>query len=131
VQDCLTVNIENAQAGQKFINQYFKNGLFAKGLLQYTGGLMMIAQRICRKDSKQWQTVFKMLVVFLPVPLGFTFATIDNKLVDSQFLELNKYTALEIAAAMGIQSGQLNFETKYNNLEMQQRAFLLIHCFQY
>lgn len=123
VQDCLKTNIENAQAGQKFINSYFKNGLFAKGLLQYTGGLNDEKAKDMQKRFEAMSNGIQNAGRILPVPLGFSFATIDNKLVDSQFLELNKYTALQIAAACGIQSGQLNFESKYNNLEMQQRAF--------
>lgn len=51
---------------------------------------------------------------------------LDIKLSDSQFIELKKYSALQIAAAFGIKPNQINDYTKssYSNSEMQQLSFL-------
>lgn len=126
VQDVLSTTVENAQSGQKFINTYFKQGLFAKGLLQYTGDLNS-------ENMKKMQIKFESMANgianagrILPVPLGFTFSPLNADLKTSQFLELNKYTALQIAGAFGIKPGQLNQYAesgKYNNVELQQREF--------
>lgn len=123
IQDILKLSVENAQSGQKFINNYFKNGLFAKGLLQYTGDIEPNAMKKMQSKFEGLASGISNAGRILPVPLGFSFNTIDNKLVDSQFLELNKYTALQIAAAFGIKPNQLNEQAKYNNLELQQREF--------
>jgi len=123
IQDILKISVENAQSGQKFINNYFKNGLFAKGLLQYTGDIEPNAMKKMQSKFESMANGIANAGRILPVPLGFSFSTIDNKLVDSQFLELNRYTALQIAAAFGIKPNQLNEQAKYNNMEMQQREF--------
>lgn len=123
IQDILKLSVENAQSGQKFINTYWKQGMFAKGLLQYTGDIDDKALKTMQKKFESMANGISNAGRILPVPLGFSFSTIDNKLVDSQFLELNKYTALQIAAAFGIKPNQLNEQAKYNNMEMQQREF--------
>ena len=50
---------------------------------------------------------------------------LDIKLTDSQFFELKKYTALQIAAAFGVKPNQINDYSKssYSNSEMQQLSF--------
>ena len=50
---------------------------------------------------------------------------LDIKLTDSQFVELKKYSALQIAAAFGIKPNQVNDYEKssYSNSEMQQLSF--------
>lgn len=50
---------------------------------------------------------------------------LDIKLTDSQFFELKKYTALQIAAAFGVKPNQINDYTKssYSNSESQQLSF--------
>ena len=55
----------------------------------------------------------------------FKIKTLDIKLSDSQFIELKKYSALQIAAAFGIKPNQINDYEKssYANSEMQQLSF--------
>lgn len=50
---------------------------------------------------------------------------LDIKLTDSQFFELKKYTALQIAAAFGVKPNQINDYSKssYANSELQQLSF--------
>ena len=62
---------------------------------------------------------------------------LDLKLTDSQFFELKKYTALQIAAAFGISPNQINDYEKssYASAEMQNLVFyvdtLLYNLSQY
>lgn len=35
IKDYLSIIVENAQSAQKYLNNYFKNGLFSRGLLQF------------------------------------------------------------------------------------------------
>jgi len=123
VQDILKVSIENAQSGQKFINNYWKQGMFSKGLLQYTGDIQTNAMKTMQTKFESMANGIQNAGRILPVPLGFSFTTIDNKLVDSQFMELSRFTAQQIAAAIGIKPNQLGEQSKYNNLEMQEREF--------
>lgn len=127
VQDILRINIENAQSGQKFVNNYFKNGMFAKGLLQFTGDIAEDKIRLMQSKFETMANGIANAGRILPVPLGFSFTTLDNKLTDSQFLELNKYTSLQIAGAFGIKPEQINdlTQAKFNNVELQQRSFYI------
>ena len=63
----------------------------------------------------------------LPVPLGMKLTPLNIKLSDAQFAEMQKYTALQLAAAMGIKPNQINDYEKssYANSEMQQLSFLV------
>ena len=123
VRDILKVSVENAQAGEKFINNYFKNGLLVRGILQYTGDIEPKAMQVMRQKFETMASGLSNAGRILPMPLGFSFQTLNANMVDSQFLQLNKYTAQQIAAAFGIKPNQLNEQGKYNNLEMQEREF--------
>jgi HK97 family phage portal protein len=61
------------------------------------------------------------------MPIGFQLQPIKMSLVEAQFSELRKYTALQIAAAFGIKPNQLNDYDKssYSNSETQQLSFLI------
>lgn len=125
VQDCLKVSVENAQSGQNFINNYFKNGLFAKGLLQYTGDIDDKSRKMMQSKFESMANGIQNAGRILPVPLGFSFTTIDSNMQTAQFLEINKYTALQIAAAFGIKPNQINnYErSTYSNVEFEQTSF--------
>jgi HK97 family phage portal protein len=93
--------------------------------LQYTGDIVDGKRKIMQQKFESMANGIANAGKILPVPLGFSFTTIDTKMTDSQFLELNKYTALQIGAAFGIKPGQLNDYSsgKFNNVELQQREF--------
>ena len=52
---------------------------------------------------------------------------LDLKLTDSQFFELKKFNALQIAGAFGVKPNQINDYEKssYSNSEMQQLSFYI------
>ena len=60
-----------------------------------------------------------------PLPLGMDLTPLDLKLSDTQFFELKKYTALQIAGAFGVKPNHLNDYNKssYSNSEMQNLSF--------
>lgn len=125
VKDYLKTLIENAQSGQSFVNNYFKNGLFAKGLLQYTGDISQDKSELMRQKFEQMANGVKNAGRILPVPLGFSFETINNTMADSQFLELNQLTIQQIAAAFGVKMHQINSleRATHTNIYEQQREF--------
>lgn len=123
VIDTLKHTAENLQYSQNFVNNYWKNGMMIRAILQYTGDISAENRNIMREKFEGMSSGIKNAGRILPVPLGFSLQTIDNKLVDSQFLELSKYTAQQIASAFGIKTSQLGEDGKFNNVEMQQRSF--------
>ncbi|MNB98319.1 Phage portal protein [compost metagenome] len=125
VLECLAINIENQKSGAAFVNTYFKNGLFAKGLLQYVGDIDLATRKKMQEQFASMASGIKNAGSILPVPLGFSFQPLNISMVDSQFLELNKYNALQIAAAFGIKPSQINdySSSTYASTETQNRAF--------
>ena len=63
----------------------------------------------------------------ITLPIGFDIQTLDLKLSDSQFYELRKYSALQIAAAFGVKPDHLNDYSKssYSNSVMQSLSFYI------
>lgn len=126
VQTILKTTVEGASASQAFLNNLYKNGLTAKAVLEYTGDLSDQKKEKLIQALETYGMGTKNTGRVLPIPQGMKLTPLDIKLSDSQFIELKKYTALQIAAAFGIKPNQINDYEKssYSNSEMQQLAFL-------
>ena len=126
VQAILKNTVEGAQAAQEFLENLYKNGLTAKAVLEYTGDLNEEAKNKLIRAFETYGAGTENTGKILPVPLGMKLTPLDIKLSDSQFIELKKYSALQIAAAFGIKPNQINDYEKssYANSEMQQLSFL-------
>ena len=125
VQTILRQTVEGAGASQEFLNNLYQNGLTAKAVLEYTGDLNDEAVRKLTAAMETYGAGTKNTGKILPIPLGMKLTPLDIKLSDSQFIELKKYSALQIAAAFGIKPNQINDYEKssYSNSEMQQLSF--------
>lgn len=125
VKDILKLQIETAQYGQSFLSKLYQNNMFGgKVILHYTGNLETEGeQRLAKKIEKFSNSVGS--GKFIPLPLGITAQSIDMKLSDAEFAELNKINALQIASAFGIKPNILNNYEKssYSNSETQQLDF--------
>ena len=93
--------------------------------LEYTGELNEKAKAALVKSFEEFGSGAKNTGKILPVPLGMKLTPLDIKLTDSQFFELKKYNALQIAGAFGVKPNQINDYSKssYSNSEMQQLSF--------
>lgn len=125
VQEILKSTVNGAATSQEFMNELYENGLTAKATLEYTGDLNEEAKNKLIAAFEHYGAGTKNTGKILPVPLGMKLTPLNIKLSDSQFIELKKYTALQIAAAFGIKPNQINDYEKssYSNSEMQQLSF--------
>ena len=125
VQQILKDTVSGASTSQEFMNGMYESGLTAKATLEYTGELNEGAKEALRKSFEEFGSGAKNVGEILPVPLGMKLTPLDIKLTDSQFFELKKYTALQIAAAFGVKPNQINDYSKssYANSELQQLSF--------
>lgn len=125
VQQILRETVNGAVQSQDFMNKLYESGLTAKATLEYTGELNEEAKEALIKSFEEFGSGAKNTGKILPVPLGMKLTPLDIKLTDSQFFELKKYTALQIAAAIGVKPNQINNYEKssYSNSEMQQLSF--------
>lgn len=125
VREILKSTVEGGLESQNFMNNLYKSGLTAKAVLEYTGDLDQTAKERLIKGFEDFANGSKNSGKIIPVPLGMKLVPLDIKLTDSQFFELKKFNALQIAGAFGIKPNQLNDYDKssYSNSEMQQLSF--------
>lgn len=127
VQDILKDTIFGAGYSQKHLKNLYKSGLTASSVLQYTGDLNEQLRTRLSKEYNSLLTGAENAGKVVPLPIGMTLTPINYKLSDAQYIELKKYTALQIAAAFGVKPNQINDYEKssYANSESQQLAFLV------
>jgi len=125
IKDILKSTVEGNLESQKYMNNLYKNGMTGKAVLEYTGDLDKNAKDRLVKGFEDFANGSKNAGKIIPVPLGMKLVPLDIKLTDSQFFELKKYSALQIAAAFGIKPNQINDYEKssYASAEAQNLAF--------
>lgn len=125
VKDILSMTVDGAMDSQRFMNKLYKTGLTGKVAVQHTQDLNNENRRKL-VSTIEAAAEAENAINFIPIPQGVSIQPLNLKLTDAQFLELRKYTALQIAAAFGIKPNQLNDYEKasYANSEQQQQAFL-------
>lgn len=123
VREILATSFAGAKASTKFLNELYANGLTARAVVKFTGDLKRESQNamldaiIAQSQEKGRQLI--------SLPIGFDIQPLDLKLTESQFFELKKYSALQVAAAFGVEPIHLNdFEkASYANSSLQNLLF--------
>ena len=128
VRDQLNSSISGALKSQKMLNGLFDNAFTAKAVVQYTGNLNdKLVQTFVQNIEEYATGKIEDVKRIIPIPAGTTLTTLNTNLADNQFIELKKYSALQIAAAFGIKPNQINDYEKssYASAEAQQLAFYI------
>jgi HK97 family phage portal protein len=117
--------VENASSAEKFINNFFKQGLQVKGIVQYVGDLNEDAKRTFREKFEEMSSGLKNSHRIALMPIGYEFKPISLSMSDAQFLENTELTIRQIATAFGIKMHQLNDLSRatHHNVGEQQRQF--------
>lgn len=124
VRTALAETMEGSRTAQAMLNKSYRNGFVGKMALQYTGALSADLEREYKRRIADYIASDTGDGV-LPMMLGTSLQPISAKLADEQFVELKRYSALQIAAAFGIKPNQINDYEKssYASAEAQQLAF--------
>lgn len=128
VRQVLASTIKGNQKAQKVQNALYDSGFTAKAVVQYTGNLNDANVKNFLQNLERYAKgkvdAGKGLI---PIPLGSELKPLTTNLGDNEFLELKKYSALQIAAAFGIKPVQINDYSKssYSSSEAQNLAFLV------
>lgn len=130
VREQLASTIQGNAKAQKFLNKLYESGMTAKAVLQYTGGLKDANVEALTRGMEAYakgEMRSKGIENIIPVPFGMQLTPLNLKLSDSQFLEIKQYSALQIAAAMGVKPYMIGDYTKssYASAEAQQLSFLI------
>ena len=127
VRETLATTLNGTKASQKYLNNLYDRGLTSKAILRYTGDLNKDLQKKMLEAIEEFISTENNPTGILPLPPGMDIVPLDLKLTDSQFFELKKYNALQIAAAFGVKPNHLNDYDKssYSNSEMQNLTFYI------
>lgn len=120
--------VNGSIGAQKFQNELITSGMTAKAVLQYTGSLDSTGVKNFTANIEKYAKgdMSKAGVKnIIPIPVGASLTPLNIKLTDSQFAELKKYNAVQIASAFGIKPQQIGDMTKqsYASSQAQQEAF--------
>ena len=127
VQDILKDTVGGAGYSQKYLSRLYESGLTASSVLQYTGDLDEKLRQKLQSRYNDYLTGAKNAGKVVALPVGMSLQPLNYKLTDAQFIELKRYSALQIAAAFGVKPNQINDYEKssYASSEAQQLAFLV------
>ncbi|MCI9559340.1 MAG: phage portal protein [Lachnospiraceae bacterium] len=127
VKDILKTTIQGGLESQNFMNNLYEGGLTARAALQYSGDLSPKLEKELINHLENYANGANNAGKFIPIPIGMKIEPLNIKLTDSQFFELKKYSALQIAGAFGIKPNQINDYEKssYANSEMQNISFYI------
>ena len=122
------MTIDGNIKSQKMLNNMYKSGFTAKAVVQYTSELSdKNLEKFKSKlekfagsdlDDKETKNI-------IPIPIGTQLTPLNIKLADNQFVDVKKYSALQIASAFGIKPNQIGDYEKssYASAEAQQLSF--------
>ena len=123
VREILATSFSGVKASSKFLADLHQHGLIANAVVKFTGDLKRESQDLLlNKIERQARDNNRRMIT---LPMGFDLQKLDLTLADSQFYELKKYSALQVAAAFGIPSFYLNDleKSSYANAAMQNLQF--------
>lgn len=130
VRDKLRSTIIGNNKAQELVNQMYENGFTAKAVVQYTSSLNDENAKEFAKGIEKFATgrySDEEIKNIIPIPLGATLTPLNIKLADNQFIDVKKYSALQIASAFGIKPYQIGDYEKssYSSAEAQQLSFYI------
>lgn len=123
IREILATTFSGLKASSKFLSDLHQHGLIANAVVKFTGDLKRESQDLLLNEiEKQARDNNRRMIT---LPMGFDIQRLDLSLADSQFYELKKYSALQIAAAFGIQPMYLNDleKSSYANAAAQNLNF--------
>lgn len=125
VQEVLASTMDGAKASQEFLNRLYKSGMTAAAVLEYVGDLDKQKVEALRNKIEEFGSGVENAGRIMPIPPGTKVVPLDLSLSDSQFFELKKYNALQIASVFGVKPSQLNDYEKssFASSEAQNLSF--------
>lgn len=125
VREILKDNINTNLSSQQFLNELNENGVSSRLALTVDADIDESSKKQLVKRLGEFTSGIKNAGKIVPIPAGMKLQPLDIKLTDAQFLEIRKYTALQIASAFGVKPDMINDYTKssYSSSEAQQISF--------
>lgn len=130
VREQLEETIEGNIKSQKMLNSMYKSGFTAKAVVQMTSDLNEEDRKKFVKGLEKFagsDLDDEEIRNIIPIPMGTEFKPLNIKLADNQFIDVKKYSAIQIASAFGIKPTQIGDYEKasYASSEHQQLSFYI------
>lgn len=120
IKDTLNGLIDTNKGSLNYQRELFKNGLTNKAVVQ------MVSDIKDEKELKKAQDKFNRLYSskgrIFTVPAGFSITPLNLSLADSQFEQLKKLNAIDLATAFGVPPYMLGYTEGYNNNSLEQSS---------
>lgn len=125
VKDNLKDTINTNKSSQSYQKDLFSNGLTNKAVVQIVSDIH--EEKELKKIQEKFQRLYSSQGRIFTVPAGYSVTPLNLSLADSQFAELKKMGAIDIATSLGVPPYMLGFVEGYNNnsLEQSSLAFLV------
>ena len=128
VADQLRGTISGNVKGQRMVDRLYDSDMSSKAVVQLTGDLSEANAKKFMKGLERYMSGAlreEGIEHLIPLPVGATLTPLSMKLADSQFVDLRKYTAVQIASAFGIKPYQIGDYGKesYSSQSAQQLSF--------
>ncbi len=125
VREILKDTINTNLSSQQFLSELNENGVSARLSLTVEQDVNENKRNELARKLEGFSNGIKNAGRIIPIPAGMKLQPLDLKLTDAQFLEIRKYTALQIASAFGVKPDMINDYSKssYNSSEAQQLSF--------
>lgn len=125
VREILKDTINTNLSSQQFLSELNENGVSARLSLTVEQDVNENKRNELARRLEWFSNGIKNAGRIIPIPAGMKLQPLDLKLTDAQFLEIRKYTALQIASAFGVKPDMINDYSKssYNSSEAQQLSF--------
>lgn len=122
-REILATSLAGAKASSEFLNDLYQHGLVARACVKFLGDLKPSSQELLLNRLEEQANAHGRRMIALPV--GSDIQKLDMNLTDSQFFELKRFSAQQIAAVFGVEPNQLNDYSKasYANSVVQNLSF--------
>lgn len=118
VKDSLRDVISTNKSSQNYQLDLFQNGLTNKAVVQMTSDIK--DEKELKKVQDKFGRLYSSGKRIMTVPAGYTISPLNLSLADSQFSDLKKLGAIDIATAFGVPPYMLGFTENYNNNSLEQ-----------
>lgn len=124
----LAATVEGNVDALRVLNKLYGSNLSQKMVLNYTSNISEdLAQQMAKlvQQYASGELRDKGIDNVIPIPMGTQLTPLNMKLADTQFLDLRKYSAIQIASAFGIKPYQIGDYGKesYSSQTAQSLAF--------
>lgn len=120
VKNTLKGLIDTNKSSLNYQRELFQNGLTNKAVVQVTSDIK--EEKELKKIQEKFSRLYSSKGRIFTVPAGFSITPLNLSLADSQFEQLKKLNAIDLATTFGVPPYMLGYTEGYNNNSLEQSS---------